>query len=227
MGGVIRIGVLAPAVFLLAAGCASRDWVREFWSPKEAELNQRFDKVEGRVSEQGRQVDVVQGRVQGLDASVKEVGAVAKGAQGQADAAMGRANAAYTRAEDVDGRLTRLWNNRRARSNAETIHVQFGFNRWDLSDSAQSTLQTLVKELQSNPKLTVDLQGYTDSIGKREYNVQLSQRRVETVRRYLVDQGVELPRIHSIGLGQLPDNGKREDRAKNRRVTLTLMVDSD
>ena len=227
MGRIIRIGILAPAALLLASGCASRDWVREYWNPKEAEIGQRFDKVEGRANEQGQRVDVVQGRVQGLDASVKEVGAAAKGAQGQADAAMGRANAAFTRAEDVDGRLTRLWANRRARSNAETINVQFGFDRWEISDSAQTTLQTLVKELRSNPKLTVDLQGYTDSIGKPQYNVQLSQRRVEAVRRYLVEQGVELPRIHSIGLGPISDNGKREDRAKNRRVTLTLMVDSD
>jgi outer membrane protein OmpA-like peptidoglycan-associated protein len=218
---------LAPAALLLASGCASRDWVREFWSPKEAEIGQRLDKVEGRVSEQGQRVDGVQERVQGLDISVKEVGAVAKGAQGQAEAATGRANAAFTKAEDVDGRLTRLWANRRARSTAETIHVQFGFDRWELSDSAQTTLQTLVKELQANPKLTVDLQGYTDSTGKPQYNVQLSQRRVEAVRRYLVEQGVDLPRIHSIGLGQLPDNGNREGRAKNRRVTLTLMVDSD
>ena len=227
MGKIVRIGVLAPATLLLAAGCASRDWVREFWSPKEAEIGQRFDKVDGRVSDQAQQVQGVQERVQGLDTSVKEVGAVAKGAQGQAEAAMGRANGAFARADEVDGRLTRLWANRRTRGAAETILVQFGFDRWELSDSAQTTLQTLVKELRGNPKLTVDLQGYTDSIGKPEYNVRLSQRRVEAVRRYLVEQGVELPRIHSIGLGQLSDNGKREDRAKNRRVTLTLMVDSE
>ncbi len=227
MGKVVRIGVLAPATLLLAAGCASQNWVREFWGPKEAEIGQRFDKVEGRVNEQAQRVDGVQERVQGLDASVKEVGAVAKGAQGQAEAAMGRGNAAFTRAEDVDGRLTRLWANRRARSAAETIHVQFGFDRWELNDAAQTTLQSLVNELRGNPKLTVDLQGYTDSVGKPDYNVRLSQRRVEAVRRYLVGQGVDLPRIHSIGLGQLSDNGKREERAKNRRVTLTLMVDSD
>lgn len=227
MGKDVRIGVLAPIALLLAAGCASQDWVREFWGTKEGEISQRFDRVEGRANEQAQRVDGVQERVQNLDSSVKDVGAVAKGAQGQAEAAMGRANAAFTKAEDVDGRLTRLWANRRARSVAEAVQVQFGFNRWDLNDTAQTALESLVKELRGNPKLTVDLQGYTDSVGKREYNVQLSQRRVEAVRRYLVEQGVELPRIHSIGLGPLPDGGKREERAKNRRVALTLMVNSD
>ncbi len=227
MEKVVRFRVLAPATLLLVAGCASQDWVRDFWGQKEGEIGQRFDRVEGRVSEQAQRVDGVQERVQSLDASVQEVGAVAKGAQGQAEAAMGRANAAFTRADEVDGRLTRLWANRRARGVAETTHVQFGFDRWELDDRAQTALQSLVKELRGNPKLTVDLQGYTDSTGKPDYNVRLSQRRVEAVRRYLVEQGVDLPRIHSIGLGPLPDNGKREERAKNRRVTLTLMVDSD
>jgi outer membrane protein OmpA-like peptidoglycan-associated protein len=227
MGELVRVGVLAAAALLLAAGCATRDWVREYWSPKEAELIQRFDRVEGQVNQQAQQVDAVQGRVQTLDTSVKEVGAVANGAQGQAEAAMGRANAAFTKAEDVDGRLTRLWANRRARSVAETITVQFGFNRWNLDDTAQTALQSLAKELKGNPKLTVDLQGYTDSVGKREYNLQLSQRRVEAVRRYLVEQGVELWRINWIGLGPLSDDGNRQERAKNRRVTLTLMADAD
>ena len=220
MRKLVRVVVVAPAALLLAAGCASRDWVRDFWGQKEGEIGQRFDRVEGRVSEEAQRVDGVQGRVQGLDASVKDVGEAAKGAQGRADAAFGRA-------EEVDGRLTRLWGNRRARSVAETVRVQFAFNRWDLDDTAQTALQSLVKELRENPKLTVDLQGYTDSIGKREYNLRLSQRRVEVVRRYLVDQGVEMPRVHSIGMGPLPDNRNRGERAKNRRVTLTLMVDSD
>lgn len=227
MGKGLRIDVPALAVLLLIAGCASRDWVREYYGTKEGDINQRFDRVEGQVNQQGQRVEGVQERVQTLDNSVKEVGAVAKGAQGQAEAAMGRANVAFTKAEDVDGRLTRLWANRRARTVAETVNVQFGFNRWDVNDSAQTTLQSLVKELKGNPKLTVDLQGYTDSVGRREYNVQLSQRRVEAVRRYLVEQGVELWRINWIGLGPLSGNENRQERAKNRRVTVTLMVDSD
>ena len=92
---------------------------------------------------------------------------------------------------------------------------------------AQTALLSLVKELRENPKLIVDLEGYTDSVGPREYNVQLSQRRVEAVRRYLVDKGVDMPRIQWIGLGQLPDRGTQEDQAKNRRVTLKMMIPKD
>jgi outer membrane protein OmpA-like peptidoglycan-associated protein len=215
-----RIGFLLPAALILATGCATRDWVRDFWGEKESAVNQRFEKVEGQVAQDGQQIQGMGVRVQGVGGSVKEVGDVAKGAQGRADAA-------YGRADEVNGRLTRLWANRRARSEVETIHVQFGFNRWELNDTAQTSLQSMIKELRENPKLTVDLQGYTDSVGKRAYNMQLSQRRVETVRRYLVEQGVELPRIYLIGLGPLPDNRNPGERAKNRRVTVKLMVDAE
>lgn len=213
----VRIGVLVPAVLALTAGCATQNWVRDLWGKKEGELNQRFTKVEGRVSDESQRVEGMGFRMQSLETSVGEVGEAAKGARGRADAA-------YARADEVDSRLTRLWANRHARGAVETFHVQFGFNRWDLNDTAQTALLSLIKELRENPKLTVDLEGYTDSLGAQEYNVQLSQRRAEAVRRYLVEQGVELPRIHSIGLGQIPDGGKIGERQKNRRVTVKLML---
>ena len=47
------------------------------------------------------------------------------------------------------------------------------------------TILALIRELAENPALTVDLQGYTDSTGPVEYNVELSDRRVSSVRRFL------------------------------------------
>jgi len=87
-----------------------------------------------------------------------------------------------------------------------------------------------VKELKENPNLTVDLEGFTDSTGARDYNVTLSQRRVESVRRYLIEQGAELPRINSVGLGPVngvPVNGAKEEQAKQRRVSVKLMLGAD
>lgn len=115
----------------------------------------------------------------------------------------------------------------RVASQSEAVHVLFAFNRWDLNGSAQTDLLSLVKRLKENPKLGVELEGYADSVGARDYNLQLSQKRVETVRRYLVEKGVEPSRIRSGGLGQLPDAGTAEERAKNRRVTVKLMLPKD
>ena len=128
---------------------------------------------------------------------------------------------ALAKATDTDQRLTKLWANRDKRTLTETVVVQFDFDKWLLNDGAQTRLLELVKQLQDQPQLSIELEGYTDSTGPGPYNIQLSQRRAETVRRFLVDKGVELPRIHSIGLGDIrpvADNKSPEGRANNRRV---------
>jgi len=79
--------------------------------------------------------------------------------------------------------------------------------------------------MKENPKLTVDLQGYADPVGTYGYNVGLSQRRVESVRRYLVERGVELPRIHLIGLGPIAEKGT--PNKDKRRVTVKMMVNAE
>jgi outer membrane protein OmpA-like peptidoglycan-associated protein len=230
MGGVTRIVVVPAAVLLLASGCATKNFVRELVGKSEAELDQRVGKVnervvtvEGRLGEESQRVTKVEGqlgdtnkRVAGVETKVGEVGEQAQAAQTKADAAIGRA-------DEVDSRLTRLWTNRNKRQLVETVHVQFGFDKADLTDGAQTALATIVKELRANPALTVELEGYTDPSGPKEHNVTLSQRRVESVRRYLIEQGAELPRIHSVGLGPL-NGGKGDAVAKQRRVTLKLMI---
>ncbi|MGH7332263.1 MAG: OmpA family protein, partial [Candidatus Rokuibacteriota bacterium] len=71
----------------------------------------------------------------------------------------------------------------------------------------------------------VELHGYTDPRGTERYNLELSRRRVEAVRRYLVQRGVELPRINSIGLGPIVDQGVAP--ATKRRVTVRMMLQAD
>jgi outer membrane protein OmpA-like peptidoglycan-associated protein len=228
----ITLGVLMPAVALVLTGCATKDWVRETLGKKEAEINQRVGgvetrvvDVEARVDNEARRIGTVEGlvtegsgRITALESSLGQAAETARQAHS-------RAEAAHARADEVDSRLTRLWSNRNKRNTVETIHLQFGFDRADLSDAAQTALLAVVKELKDNPNLTVELQGYADPTGPRDYNVALSQRRVEAVRRYLIDKGTELPRITSVGLGALTDKG--EDNAKKRRVTLKLMVQAD
>lgn len=114
-----------------------------------------------------------------------------------------------------------------ARGPVQTLHLQFGFDKADLDDAAQTALLLLTKKLRENPRLTVDLAGYADSVGSRDYNLWLSRKRVEAVRRYLVQRGVEQVRIRSAGVGQLADHGSPEEQAKNRRVTVKLIVPKD
>jgi outer membrane protein OmpA-like peptidoglycan-associated protein len=221
MGRLVSLAVVLPAVVLTLGGCvATRDWVNELIGKKDAEIDTRFRAVDSAVGDASQgareareRADAAQGR--------------ADAAYGRADGAQSRADAAYTRGDEVDQRLTRLWSNRHKRNVVETINVMFGFDRWDLSDGAQTALLSVVRELRENPALTVDLEGYTDPVGPREYNVTLSQRRVEAVRRYLIQSGAELPRITAIGLGPVSGPGRDEDHGKQRRVTVRLMTPTE
>ena len=191
------MGTLAIVVGLAASGCATKGWVNEMMGKKEAQIDERFARTEATLTEVGEGARTARER--------------AEAAHGRAEAAHGRAEAAYGRADEVNSRVSRLWGNRHKRDVVETVHVQFGFDRWDLSDGAQTALLQISKELKENPLLTVDLEGYTDPTGPQAYNVSLSQRRVESVRRFLVLNGADLSRIYSVGLGSL--NGKEERAA--------------
>jgi len=222
MRGVMRAAVVVPAMTLVLTGCATKEWVKDLVGKREAEIDQRVGTqvgaVETKLGEQSARVTRVEGQI-------GETTQRLSGVEAQAGQANETAKAARVRADEVDSRLTRLWSSRNKRSLVETVHVQFAFDKADLSDAAQTALAAIVKELQENPNLTVELEGFTDSTGPRDYNVSLSQRRVESVRRYFVEQGTELPRINSVGLG--PVNGAKEEQAKQRRVTVKLMLGAD
>jgi len=227
-----RIGVillLAGAAGTMTGCIATRDFVRENLAQQKVESDQRFTQVEtkrtedaqwiGRVEEK---VAVESQRVEGMGFRVGKIEGAIDDVAKRADGAFARAETAHAKSTEVDDRLTRLWSKRHARNTVDSMDVKFGFNRADLDDGAQTALLGLVRELQANPQLTVDLTGYTDTNGPREYNVALAHRRVEAVRRFMVQQGVEMPRISSIGLGPLDERGVAND--KKRRVTVKLMM---
>ena len=229
-GSVMRIGVLLASVSMVTAGCvATRDWVQQTLGQRASEIDQRVSTVdtERRQDAARLETSVRQGaqRLEGVEVSVREGSQRLESVGQEASAANKAALDARLKADEVDGRLTRLWDRRNVRNLSDSVTVQFGFNRADLDDAAQTALVALVREMQQNPKLLVELEGYADPKGARDYNVQLSQRRVETVRRYLVQNGIELSRINSIGLGPIADP-KTSDASK-RRVTVKVLVLAD
>jgi outer membrane protein OmpA-like peptidoglycan-associated protein len=217
------MGVVLPAVMLLASGCvATRGWVREHVGKTEVEMDKKVSAVDQKATAENQRVDQkvdgVDGRLKTAEGTLTETSATAKGAKDKADSA-------YTKADETNSRLTRLWANRNNRKEAESHQILFGFDKWDVGDEGQTKLSELVREMKENPKLTVDLQGYADPVGSYGYNVALSQRRVESVRRYLVEKGIELPRINLIGLGPIAEKGT--PNKDKRRVTVKMMVNAE
>jgi outer membrane protein OmpA-like peptidoglycan-associated protein len=210
--------MVLPAALLLVSGCATKNWVTEFVGVKEVEIDRKFTGVDTKMADESKRVEGVDTRLKSAEGTLTQTSETAKGAKARADSA-------YTKADDTNNRLTRLWSNRNVRNEVESYQLLFGFDKWDLNDNAQTMLASIIKEMKENPNLTVDLQGYADPIGSYPYNVGLSQRRVESVRRFLVEKGIELPRINLIGLGPIAEKGTTN--AEKRKVTVKLLVSKE
>lgn len=101
--------------------------------------------------------------------------------------------------------------------------IQFETNKWDLKQSSYATLNEITAALNAQPNLRVEIQGHTDSIGARGYNLQLSEKRAKSVRSYLESQGIDFSRMEAKGYGPdrpIESNSTKEGRARNRRVEI-------
>jgi len=105
--------------------------------------------------------------------------------------------------------------------------VTFANNSATLNAAAKSTLDKIASDLSGQRSgYMVELQGFTDSRGPEQYNIGLSQRRVESVERYLVGKSVPLYRISVVGLGKenpVADNKTSKGRGENRRVEIKVL----
>lgn len=204
-----QMGILPTAMLGLVSGCAATapayvTPIREAQPAREGRIDERVGAVEERMNEMSQRVQTLEGGVAG---------------------AQSQAAAAARKAEGVDSRLTRLWSNRFNQKTADSLEVYFSPDSIDLSDAAQTALAAVVKEMEANPTLTVELGGYTDPRGALDYNYALSQRRVDAVRRYLMDRGIQLARIQAASLGPISRTDIPD--VKKRRVTIRLMVDRE
>lgn len=137
---------------------------------------------------------------------------------------------ARSRTDAVNARLTQYLANRLKRAQVQQLDVTFDTGKADVSASDRAALEGLLKVLADNPTYTVDVVGYTDTVGKADENVNLSWRREEAVRRFLVERGVELNRLVFIGVGEELSGDDAKDaakRAKNRRVTVIIFKPVD
>jgi OOP family OmpA-OmpF porin len=101
--------------------------------------------------------------------------------------------------------------------------VHFKFDRSDLTQGGMDTLNVVATTLKEHPEVNVDVVGHTDWISTNAYNMKLSQARAETVKKYLVSQGVAADRIAVKWRGEeepIADNKDAAGRAKNRRVEI-------
>ena len=81
-------------------------------------------------------------------------------------------------------------------------NIFYDFDKATLRPESKEALDQLVKLLEENPNVTIELSAHTDYRGSAEYNKRLSQRRAESVIRYLIEHGIAADRLTPVGYGK-------------------------
>ena len=103
--------------------------------------------------------------------------------------------------------------------------VLFATGESNLLPIAKDRLDEVARALKDNPGGAIIVEGHTDSTGTASKNDELSRRRAEAVRDYLLTQGVDHERLRAVGVGSnrpIADNKTAEGRANNRRVEIIV-----
>jgi outer membrane protein OmpA-like peptidoglycan-associated protein len=103
--------------------------------------------------------------------------------------------------------------------------IYFDFNKATIKPISFPLLNEVGQALKDNPTIHVRVEGHTDSRGGDAYNLNLSQRRAESVRAYLIGRGIDADRMEARGFGKtmpIADNRTEVGRSQNRRVEFII-----
>ena len=229
MNRTVSVMVGCLGIALLFSACATKGFVREQVGSTETKIGQRVDSTEAKLRETSdrtasntQALESTGQRLQGLDAKVGEVGALASDAKKDA-AAVAQAQ------KDSESVFNQRFANRNKYAPVETKSIYFDFNKADLKDDGINELREVAKALKADPNAVLELQGFADARGTDRYNYQLTRDRVDAVVRYLVmREGVDLRRIAAVGMGKVAlTAGEKADKdtyAKMRRVEMRLLA---
>jgi OOP family OmpA-OmpF porin len=103
--------------------------------------------------------------------------------------------------------------------------VQFKTDSDEILPESHPMLREVSNVMKTNPGMEIHVAGHSDSTGDAEYNRELSDRRAHSVRKFIIEQGVDDDRLDAKGYGEdqpVADNESEEGRRKNRRVEFQL-----
>ncbi len=207
----MRIFILALAVSLLAAGCASKTYVA-------TEIEASESRTQEQINDLKRVVEETQTEIRNLSEELDV----------KIDGLEGATNALSRRADDNAAMIAKLGHItfKKTLSDAEAY---FKTDSAKLNENAMTELNKFAELIKRQNKMVhLEIQGHTDSRGPSSWNRTLGERRASSVRDYLYrehDIPLHLMNVISMGSGQpVADNDTREGRAKNRRVVLIVRI---
>lgn len=230
------IPILAAAVLVVftSTSCATKKFVRQTVDP----VSQRVSELDKKAAEHDEAIhDLEQlasrANERAMTADSKAVAAArdaaaadekAVTASREAGDARSAAETGIRRAAEVGAKVDNLENYEPVVSE----NVLFDFDRSDLTSEAKQVLDAAVAEVAGKKHYVIEVQGFTDTTGASQYNLELSRRRASAVVRYLTLQhNIPLYRIHTMGYGSenpVADNTTRTGRQENRRVEIRVFM---
>lgn len=107
-----------------------------------------------------------------------------------------------------------------------TNGIRFETGKANIKPESMGVINEIFALLQENPDVNISIEGHTDNMGESEFNQKLSEARAISVMNQLVEMGVKLDRLETMGWGEsqpISDNSTPEGKANNRRVELIRM----
>lgn len=212
--------IMLIASVLLVGGCATKKYVAEQVDPTNAKITE----VDKNQKNTQKELEADEPKISAADEK-------ATSADARATDALSRADAASKKSDQVRADLHNELNEKIANiddyKSAGNVTVLFKFDSAKLTDDAKQQLDQMASgQVGSLKRYFVAIQGFTDSTGSADHNLELSRKRAEAVQTYLVSQhNMPVYRIQIVGLGKdkpVDDGKTRAAREKNRRVEVTL-----
>lgn len=219
---------LSP-LLLLATGCvATRRFVRNTQAPLETKVNTVDKKVDEKTAQNAQDIRNLDKKTEEGISQAQNAAEQASQSANQADQHAQAANQTAEKGLAAANQAQNMVNNIDNFQATQHATVLFNFNKSELTSADKQKLDEVVQTVSPLKHYVIEVQGYTDKTGAKDYNLELSRRRANAVIRYLTLQhNIPLVRIYSLGYGDaapVAPNNSRKGRKENRRVDVTVLV---
>lgn len=111
---------------------------------------------------------------------------------------------------------------------AKTVlnNIFFETDKYELTDNSKTELKKVIEFLKANPLVKIQIEGHTDNVGSRDYNLELSLKRAISVQTFIIDNGIVQKRVSCKGYGSdqpKVQNNSEENRQQNRRIEFKIV----
>ncbi len=211
------------ALSLVSTGCTTKNYVRSQTEP----VIQKTNELDDATATNNRSIHDVDARAQAgitqAQSSANQAQQNAQNANQAANTAQSSAQEAVNRTDTLAGVVANLDNYKQVGD----VSVTFGFNKSNLTKDAKDQLDQFGTQLANSKAYILEVTGGTDSVGSKEYNYDLSDRRAMAVVQYLASKyNVPAHKFYLVGLGkdvEVDSNKTAEGRKKNRHVEVQLL----